>query len=117
MPKLVVYGLCMILLAKGKRLHALKTILDFDTYMRPGESHDLLKKNLVAPVSKAGPQYRWYAVVIRDFDEQRPDKVGVFDSSIPLNSRERLWIGSVLHQHVKTLPKKNSKVFPSIQQT
>ena len=112
LPKLVAYGLCMILLAKGKRLHALKLILDLDTYMRPGESHDLLKKNLVVPVSKAGPQYKWYAIVIRDFDELRPDKVGIFDNSIPLNSRERTWIGDVLHQHVRTLPKKDSKIFP-----
>ena len=72
----------------------------------------MLKKNLVVPVSKAGPQYKWYAIVIRDFDELRPDKVGIFDNSIPLNSRERTWIGDVLHQHVKTLPKKDSKIFP-----
>ena len=50
--------------------------------------------------------------MIRDFDELRPDKVGIFDNSIPLNSRERTWIGDVLHQHVKTLPKKDSKIFP-----
>lgn len=112
LPKLVAYGMCMILHAMGLKLHALKLILDFDTYMRPGESLDLLKKDLVKPVSNAGPQYRWYAVVIRDFDELRPDKVGVFDNSVPLNSRERKWIGPVLHAHTKTLPSSHSKIFP-----
>jgi hypothetical protein len=112
LPKLIVYGMCMILLSKGKRLHALKLILDFDTYMRPGESQDLLAKNLVAPVARAGPQYKWYAVVIRDFDEKRPDKVGVYDNSVPLNSPTRKWIGPILHSHVKTLASPTAKMFP-----
>lgn len=56
LPKLVAYGISMALLAKNKRLHALKVILDLDTYMRPSESQDLLKKNLVRPALKAGPQ-------------------------------------------------------------
>lgn len=51
-------------------------------------------------------------MVIRDFDEKRPDKVGIFDNSVPLNSRERTWLGGVLHQHVKTLPLNTSKIFP-----
>jgi len=112
LPKLVAYGMSMHLLALGKRLQALKLILDFDTYMRPGESQDLVKKNLVIPVKSAGPQYKWYAVVIRDFEDGKPDKVGIYDNSVPLNTPERMWLGPVLRNHVKTLSSKESKIFP-----
>ena len=112
LPKLVAYGMSMHLLALGKRLQALKLILDFDTYMRPGESQDLVKKNLVIPVGSAGPQYKRYAVVIRDFEDGRPDKVGIYDNSVPLNTPGRQWLGPILHNHVKTLKSKEEKIFP-----
>ena len=111
LPKLVVYGLCMKMIAHGKRTHALKTILDFDTYMRPGESQDLMKKHLVIPAPGAGPQFRWYGVIVRDYDELRLDKVGIFDNTLLLNSVERGWLGDILHKHVKTLSRPNSKIF------
>ena len=50
LPKLITYGMCMLLLHQCKRDKALKLILDFDTYMRPGESFDLRPKDLVPPV-------------------------------------------------------------------
>ena len=90
---------------------ALKTILDFDTYMRPGESLDLRKRNIVAPVKKAGPQYKWFSIVVRDFDNKKPDKVGVFDNSIPLDSKKRMWIGPILHQLANKCPNKDDQIF------
>eukprot|EP00438_Fugacium_kawagutii_P007991 Skav234597 [mRNA] locus=scaffold5214:85992:100513:- [translate_table: standard] len=111
LPKLVVYGMCMKMIAQGKKEHALKAILDFDTYMRPGESQDLMKKHLVIPAPGAGPQFRWYGVIVRDYDELRPDKVGIFDNTLLLNSVERTWLGDVLHKHVKMLSRANSKIF------
>lgn len=38
LPKLIAYGIAMKFLAAGKREQALKVVLDFDAYMRPGES-------------------------------------------------------------------------------
>lgn len=111
LPKLVVYGLCLKMIAQGKRAHALKTILDFDTCMRPGGSQDLMKKHLVITAPGAGSQFRWYGVIVRDYDELRPDKVGIFDSTLLLNSVERGWLGDMLHKHVKTLSRPNSKIF------
>ena len=59
----------MILLARGRRKMALKVILDFDTYMRPGESLEMLKKHFVEPVPGTGPQYQWHSVIVKDFDD------------------------------------------------
>ena len=44
MPKLIVYGLAMLMLNKGKKDVALKAMLDFDTYIGPGGSINLLNK-------------------------------------------------------------------------
>ena len=57
LPKTVVFGIAMILCALEKKDRALKALLDFDTYMRPGESFDLCQKDVVAPTPGAGQQY------------------------------------------------------------
>ena len=111
MPKLIVYALAMLLLAQNKRSMALKIMLEFDTYMRPGESLDLRKRHFIKPVKQAGPQYRWFSIIVRDFDDQQPDKVGVFDNSIPLDSRERLWLGEILNHHVQSLRNTEDLIF------
>ena len=110
-PMIIAYGLAMVLLSRKKFNMALKAILDFDTYMRPGESLDLRKRNIVAPVKKAGPQYKWFSIVVRDFDNKKPDKVGVFDNSIPLDSKKRMWIGPILHQLANKCPNKDDQIF------
>ena len=111
LPRLIAYGMSMAMVAKNQREMGLKLILDFDTYMRPGESQDLKGSSLVPPVKGAGPQYRWHRIVVRPFDEGRPDKVGVFDNSLALNSQGRVWLGEVLAAHVKTLPNKGKPIF------
>lgn len=102
-PKILAYGISMQLIAKGFKTMGIKVILDFDTYMRPGESIDLKVRHLILPVKGAGAMYKWHTLVVRDFDDEKPDKVGVYDNSIPLNSTERLWLGDVLEVHAKGL--------------
>lgn len=111
LPKLVTYGMAMIMLARNRREMALKVILDFDTYLRPGESFDLLKKDVVAPVRGAGRHFQSVAVVVRDIEHQKPDKVGVFDNTILLDSPDRKWLGDILLNHVKKISNKDHKVF------
>lgn len=58
LPKLIAYGIAMKFLAAGKREQALKVVLDFDTYMRPGE---------IRPVSlspSCSSQGRWSSVPV-----------------------------------------------------
>lgn len=47
------------------------------------------EKHLVRPVAGAGAQFQWHAIIVRDFDEKRPDKVSVFDNTMALNTPER----------------------------
>ena len=102
LPKMVAYGVAMRLLFQGEREAALLVLLSFDTYLRPGEALDLLKKNLVQPVAGAGTQYRHYTVVVREEEEGRPDKTGVYSSSIRLdNPSTEKWLGVAVQNHVK----------------
>lgn len=52
--------MAMDMLARGKRLHALRMVVDYDTYLRPGESAGLRGKDVVTPVHKAGRMYHKY---------------------------------------------------------
>ena len=70
-------------------MYALKLLLDHDTYLRPGESIDLKGRDIVLPVKGAGRQYQWYAVIVRNSLDAKPDKVGVFDNTVILNSKGR----------------------------
>ena len=49
----------------------------------PGESIDLKGRDIVPPVRNGGKQYRWSAIVVRDSQDHKPDKTGVFDNSVP----------------------------------
>ena len=80
-------------------------------HMRPGESIDIRARQVVPPVVGAGPQYLWYHVVIREFQEGRPDKIGVFDNSVALDHPQRSWLGEVLFGHSKTVNSKDDFLF------
>ena len=112
LPRMVAYGMAMTMLAKGMNLHALKVLLDHDTYLRPGESLDLRGRDIVCPVKGAGKQYQFYSVIVRNSLDKKPDKVGVFDNTVLLNSKGREFIGICLNQRVKELKSKEDKVFP-----
>ena len=85
-------------MARGHREMGLKLVLDFDLYLRPSEVMDLLRKHVVAPVPGAGAQYKKYSVIIWDQEYGKPDKTGVFDKTLLLNSAAtQRWLGPALY--------------------
>eukprot|EP00435_Cladocopium_sp_Y103_P031708 s3161_g8.t1 len=112
LPRLVCYGMAMVLCARNKKLEALKLLLDHDTYLRPGESIDLKGRDIVIPVRGAGKQYQHYAVIVRNSLDGQPDKIGVYDNTVLLNSKGREFIGKLLHQRVKSLKSAEDLLFP-----
>ena len=102
LPRPLAMGIAMVMLTKGLREMALKLLLDFDCYLRPSESLDVLGKHIVAPVAGTGKQYQKFSVVIRDQDMGLPDKTGIFDNTLhldhPLTSK---WLGPALLQLAK----------------
>ena len=112
LPRLIAAGMAMVLCSRGKRLMALKLMVDHDTYLRPGESIDLKGWDIVPPVRNTGKQYRWYAIVVRDAQDLRPDKTGVFDNSIPLNSPGREYLGQLLWERAKKLNQVVDTIYP-----
>lgn len=109
MPMLAMFGIAMTLAAGNHLEMALKTVVDFLLYLRPGEGLDLRSRNVVAPVRGAGIQYKWVTVIIRDQEGQRPDKTGVFDNSLAID--HTLWAGEQLLLRAKKAPTKDSLIF------
>lgn len=102
LPKPIAYGIAMILAAKGKKNMAVKVSTDFDLYLRPGEGLDILGKHIVPPVSRAGAQYQQFAVIIRDIEEGKPDKTGIYDNTLLLdNPRTKDMLGPELAKLAK----------------
>jgi len=110
LPRLIMFGICVELVARGHLSMALKVITDFILYLRPGEGLDIRGRNVVAPVKSAGVQYKWTTVIIRDQEGLRPDKVGVYDNSIPIDQKEVQWVGNELLR-MKKLHSQDDKIF------
>ena len=111
LPRLVAAGMAMVLASQGLKSMALKVMLDHDTYLRPGESIDIRCKDVIPPVAGAGKQYRWYGIVVRDIVDQKPDKAGIYDNTIALNSPGREYLGDLMWQQVKIAKKTSEFVF------
>ena len=111
LPKLAMYGIAMLLYYRGRRLMALKVVADYDMYLRPGEGMELRAHNVIPPVKGAGPQYQTYSIVIRDLEDGRPDKIGVYDNSLPLDNPETSWIGPHLHKRASSMKKKTDFLY------
>jgi integrase len=116
MPAIVMAGMAMDMLARGKRLHALRMVVDYDTYLRPGESAGLRGKDVVTPVHKAGRMYHKYMLIVRDQEEGVPDKVGIFDNSISLDTPSRSYLGPLLEKHINSMKNKCDPLYPFTNQ-
>ena len=88
LPKLVLMGIAMDMVARNLKCMALMALMAFHLYLRPGEAIELKKKHVVAPVRMAGNQFAWINVIIRDQESGRADKVGVFDNSLPFDQKD-----------------------------
>lgn len=111
LPRLAMYGIVMQMLSRNKRSMGLMTIASFDLYLRPGEALDLRQRHIVPPVIAGGCQFQWVTVIIRDQEGGVPDKIGVFDNALAINSKEMLWMGNELLSHAKKLNHKDDMLF------
>eukprot|EP00435_Cladocopium_sp_Y103_P062452 s598_g24.t1 len=112
LPKLAMYGIAMQLLSEGEVRMCLMVLVAFFLYLRPGEAHDLQGKHVIPPVKTGGNQFQWVNMVIRDAEGLKPDKVGVFDNSLPFDLAEIRWIGVAVLDVKKQLKKSTDRLFP-----
>lgn len=111
LPRLLMVGMTMQMLAEGLTDMALLMLVAFDLYLRPGEAIELCQRHVVPPVKVAGRQYSAVHVVIRDQEGLKPDKTGTFDNSLPFDKPATKWVGQLLLQKSKALPRKDARVF------
>lgn len=111
LPRLICMGIAMVLMAQGRREMAIKVVMDFDMYLRPSEGMDVLGEHVVKPVPGAGLQFQRYSVIIRDQDQGKPDKTGIYDNTIQLDNPLTMdYLGPVLKQ-LSTAKGPNKHIF------
>ena len=80
------FGLLCVVMAELLRrnlvAHALCLLIQFDTFLRPGEVTSLLVKQLVPPVGVLGAPYDKWAINIAPFELDKPAKPGLWDESL-----------------------------------
>lgn len=89
--------LCVVLgwlLRRRMTAEALCLLLQFQTYLRPGEITGLRRSQLVEPRPTAGAAYDVWAINIAPFSEGRPAKTGLFDESLTIDRWP--WLGDLL---------------------
>lgn len=111
LPRLLMVGMTMQPLAEGLTDMALMMLVAFELYLRPGEAIELCQRHVVPPVRVAGRQYSAVHVVIRDQEGLKPDKTGTFDNSLPFDKPTTKWVGQMLLDKAKALPKKDARIF------
>ena len=88
-------------------------LVAFHLYIRPGETIDLCKRHVIAPIIMAGNQFAWINVVIRDSEGLRPDRVGVFDNSLPFDIPSMQWVGEFVLARATRVAGKDARIFES----
>lgn len=111
LPCLIMYGIAMNMAASELKHMSLMTVLAFFLYLRPGEAVEVRGKNIVPAVKGVGRVFKHVTVIIRDQDEEIPDKVGVFDNSLPIDQKELQWMAKLLVARAKKLNSPKDHIF------
>ena len=90
-PWLALAGVLGVLLWEGDIQNAIKLLVQFRTYLRPGALDALLVRQLLPPVASAGRPYRHWAILGNPLEDKVPGKTGEYDLSIVYDSEP--WIG------------------------
>ena len=85
LPWIVLMAICGVFLVRQHLLSALKMVLSFRAYLRPGEADRLLVKCLIRPNPQAGFPYDKWGLLLHPQECGVASKVGLYDEAIPLD--------------------------------
>ena len=91
-PWPVVATMVMMMLRKNQKVSALAVTLMFTGYLRPGETLDLQRRDLVPPM----PGSKHFALHLHPAERHQQSKVGLSDESMLLDSPMIPWLGKAL---------------------
>ena len=75
---------------------AVKLVLRFKTYLRPGECDRLVGRNLIRPQPLAGLHYQRWGLNLHPVEHGTAGKTQGFDESVVIDTD--LWLGEILEQ-------------------
>ena len=96
LPLAILCAMAAVAIANDQFEHALRWLIQFRAYLRPGECDRLAGCNLIPPRPAAGPQYCMWGLHLHRAEELVPGKTGVYDESILLDRDP--WLGAILWQ-------------------
>lgn len=88
-PWPLVATMVMMMLRKNQKVSALAVMLMFTGYLRPGETLDLQRRDLVPPM----PGSKHFALHLHPAERHQQSKVGLSDESMLLDSPMIPWLG------------------------
>ena len=85
LPRAVIAALVGAACHAGKLASGLKWWLQLRTYLRPGEIDKLEVFQLIPPTPAAGPQFRWFSIILSPPELETPGKTGLWDESVMID--------------------------------
>lgn len=95
-PWPLVATMVMMMLRKNQKVSALAVMLMFTGYLRPGETLDLQRRDLVPPM----PGSKHFALHLHPAERHQQSKVGLSDESMLLDSPMIPWLGKAHTGHL-----------------
>ena len=92
-PLCAAMGIANEMCRRGRPRMGLLTIIDLDVYLRPGAFAELLKENIIPGHPELGPSYRHWSILAHRIEEnQKANKVGIYNENILLDSPDRQYL-------------------------
>ena len=95
-----ILGFCI---ATNRREMAIHLFIQWLTYMRPGETSNLLVGQVIPPMSSFLGSLQFFAVLLHPSEAKVPGKTGIFDQGILIDSD--MWINPILRNLIQNRPR------------
>ena len=103
-PKIIAYGIAMVLLAEGEAAVGTGVLLGFHCYLRPGVIAKMLWRHWSRPQGLRAGGVRGWILSLAPQEEEIPTKTGQFDECVELDLVEHEFLNHYLKTHMSSMP-------------
>eukprot|EP00973_Karenia_brevis_P011077 1499185-Karenia_brevis.AAC.1 len=90
LPWVICAAIIGVMIWQGNHFHAVSLLVQFRSYLRPGEIDRLKVKNLVRPTPVAGSPYSLWGIVLNYTEDLVAGKTGIYEASVLLDTE--IWM-------------------------
>lgn len=112
-PLEIAWWIAHDMVSRSLPLFAAGVVLAFDTYLRPGKLCSLRQSNVIPPARSLHKRYKFWSLLLHPQEEGDLSKVGQFNDSLTVGSKDREWISQILGKiYVQHSGSRNALLFP-----